>query len=267
MRFKIGLVSIPLFCALFTGCAKELTTSAPPPAQVTTGTGNWLISGYYQVGQSFPSYSFSGSLVNDNGQLNGVFHIDQPCFGSGATDVPYTGTVDAKNVVNITSAGVNGQQLTFTGLLSTDGSTITQGSFKINGGCSGSIVSGTFPEGPGIPATLETSANRLPSLTGSWSVPTSLTEQLSQSSTPDADGHYALTGTVTVQGYPCFTQGTLQPGSFVSGVTGQEIIKMNDGSVMQGTLGVSFNGQLSSSILGLSLHPGTVTGGKCDGTI
>jgi hypothetical protein len=267
MRIKVGLAAIPLFCALFAGCGGELTTSAPPAAEVTTGTGNWLISGFYQVGQSFAGYSFSGSLVNDSGQLNGVFHIDQPCFGSGATDVPYSGTVDAKNTVTITSVPVNGQVLTFKGLLAADGSTITQGSFKISGGCTGSIVSGTFPEGPGVPATLETSAYRLPSLTGLWIVPTSLSENLTQSSAPDAHGDYALTGTVSVQGSPCFTQGTLQPGSFVSGVSGQQIIKMNDGSVLQATLSVSYNGQLSSSILGLSLHPGSVSGGACDGPI
>ena len=267
MRIEVGLVAVSLLCALVAGCGGVVEVNAPPPPDVTAGTGNWLISGFYEVSQGFNPYSFSGSLVNENGHLNGVFHIDQPCFGSGAMDVPYTGTVDAKNVVNIRSAPVNSQVLTFTGLLSADGSTMTEGSFKIVGGCTGSIVSGTFDEGPGVPATLQTSAYRLPSLTGSWMMSSSLSEQLTQSSTPDASGHYALSGTVTVQGSPCFTQGTLQPGSFVSGVSGQEIVKMNDGSTLQGTLGVSFNGQLSSSILGLSLHPGSVKGGKCDGPI
>lgn len=112
---------------------------------------------------------------------------------------------------------------------------------------------------------LQTSAYRLPSLTGSWSMGSSLSEQLTQSSTPDADGDYALSGTVVVKGSACFAQGTLQPGSYVSGVSGREIVKMNDGSILQGMLNVSFNGQLSSSILGLSLHPATINGGKCDG--
>ena len=266
MRIRVALVVVSLFCVPFAGCGGVVQTTAPPPPDVTTGTGNWLISGFYQAGDGTAGYSFGGSLANDNGRLNGVFHIDQPCFGSGATDVPYTGIVDAKNVVNITSAAVNGEVLTFKGLLSSDGSTITEGSFKINGGCTGSIVSGVFDTGPGV-AMLQTNAYRLPSLTGTRSISTSLSEQLTQSSTPDTDGHYALSGTVTVHGSPCFTQGTLQPGSFVSGVSGEEIIKMNDGSVLQGTLSVSFNGQLSSSILGISLHPGSVTGGSCDGAI
>lgn len=266
MRTRFGLGAVSVLCVLFFGCGKELTTIAPPVADVATGTGNWLISGFHQVNNGIGAYSFGGSLVNINGQVNGVFHIDDPCFGSGATDVPYSGTVDAKNVINITSAGVNGQQLTFTGLLSADGSSIAQGSFKVVGACSGNIVSGTFDTGPGL-AMLQTTAYRLPSLTGAWSLSTSLSEQVTQSSTADANGDYALSGTVTVQGSPCFTQGTLQAGSFVSGVSGQEIVKMNDGSVLQGMLGVSFNGQLSSSILAINLHPGNVTGGKCDGPI
>lgn len=266
MRITIGLSFVSLFWVLLAGCGGVVETAAGPPPDVTIGTGNWLVSGYYQASpNNIDPYSFGGPLVNNNGQLSGVFHIDQACFGSGATDVPYTGTMDAKNIVNTTSAGVNGQQLTFTGLLSADGSTITQGSFKIVGGCSGTIVSGTFPpDGNGVQ---ETTAYRLPSLTGSWAMNFGLAEQLAQSATADANGNYALTGTVMVQGSPCFTQGTLQPGSYVSGVSGQEIIKMNDGSVIQGTLNVSFNGQISSSIFGVDLHPGTVTGGNCNGLI
>jgi len=137
MRIKGGLSALWLACALFMGCGRELTTTAGSPADVTTGTGNWLVSGFYQTGNNIAPYSFSGSLVNTNGQMSGVFHIDDACFGSGATDVPYTGTVDARNVVYIASAGVNAQQLTFKGLLAADGTAITQGSFKVLGGCTG----------------------------------------------------------------------------------------------------------------------------------
>jgi hypothetical protein len=267
MKILFGLATVPLIYVSITGCGGVVTTAALPPPDVNTGTGNWVISGYYEAEQSILPYSFGGSLVNNNGQISGVFHINQPCFGSGTTDVPYTGTLNSKNNLSITSTPVNGQTLTFAGVLSGNGSSITNGNFKITGGCTGSIVSGTFP--PNGNGVQETTAYRLPSLTGSWQDSASdtglrLAEQFTQAATPDERGDYALTGTVTVQGSPCFTKGTVESGSFVSGALGQLIIKMDDGSTLQTGIQISFNGQLSDSIFGFNLYQGSVTGGACD---
>lgn len=270
MKTRFGLAASPLICALLAGCGGALTTVAPPPADVTTGTGNWIISGLYMTGQAITPYSFGGSLANDNGQLSGVLHIDQPCFGSGATDVPYTGTVDAKNNVNIRSAAVAGQVLTFQGMLATDGSSITHGGFTITGGCTGNIVGGTIDEGPG--AVEYTTGFQVPALTGSWNAsavvsgPT-LSEEIVQSAIPDSHGDYSLTGTVMVQGSACFTKGTLQSGSYISGGFGQEVIQMNDGSMLRTTVNDPYAGPGSGSARLLSFSPGTITGGNCDGPV
>jgi hypothetical protein len=178
--------------------------------------------------------------------------------------------LDAKNNVSITSAAVNGQTLTFEGVLSADGSSINKGNFKITGGCTASLVSITGPDGPG--ASWQTTALRLTNIGGSWSSPKpfsgpALSEQVTQSASPDEHGNYALMGTVTVQGSSCFTQGMLQSGSFVSGLLGRQVIKMNDGSTLDATLTVSNNAELSNPIAGLELYPGSITGGACNGPV
>ncbi|HTV08517.1 MAG TPA: hypothetical protein VMD97_05695 [Candidatus Aquilonibacter sp.] len=237
---------------------------------MTTGTGNWIVSGLSQTTQAISPYSFGGSLINDNGQLSGVLHINQPCFGSGTTDVPYTGTVDAKNNLSIQSAPVAGQILTFHGVLAADGSSITNAGFTVTGGCTGSLTGGTVDEGPG--ALEVVTAFRIPALAGSWNTTTVvsgpiLSEEIMQSSTPDSHGDYALTGAVTVQGSACFTKGTLQPGSFLSGNLGQEVVLMNDGSVLRATFTDSYHGPSSAAVRALDLYTGTITGGACDGPV
>jgi len=246
--------------------------AGPPPAS-TLGTGNWIISGYYQSGASILPYSFGGSLVNDGGQVSGVFHVSSSCFGNGATDVPYTGTLDSKNTLYLMSSPVDGQVLTLLGTLSADGSSISDGIFKVTGGCSGSIVGGTIADGPG--ASFETVAYRVPSLTGSWTSSSwspvaggdefPLSEQLTQAAAADAHGDYVLTGTATVTGSNCFTQGTLEDGSFVSGGIGREIIRMNDGSTVEAAVTLDDGG--ANTRPRLLLNPGSVSGGNCNGPI
>jgi len=266
------LAALPVFlCVLVAGCGKDVFISLVPPTPATTGTGNWFFSGYYADGCcGIVPYYFGGSLINNGGQLSGVLHIDQSCFGSYATDVPYTGTLDGKNNLSITSSPISGQILTLQGTMSADASTLNGGTFSVARGCAGGILSGTFGSGP---FAEETQGIRVPGLTGTWtSSPTtggglgiSVTEQLTQSSTPDAHGDYALTGTMTVQGSPCFTKGTLQTTSFVSGEEGHELLLMDDGSTLDASLMVSFVANQTKPILGL--EQAVIAGGKCNGEL
>ena len=252
------------FTVVVTGCGKDLFTAATPPPPSTLGTGNWFITGFYPSGTEVASFSFGGSLINSGGQISGVFHISQSCFGNGSTDVPYIGTLDDKNTLSITSSSVNGETLAFLGTLSSDGSSISDGTITVRGSCTGAIM---ITPGSGE----EIEAIRVPSLTGSWG-PGSHTylvgfsEQLTQASTPDLHGDYALTGTVTVTGSACFTQGTLQDGSFVSGGLGRQIIRMNDGSTVEAAMNLYSNGPTSGRPM-LLLTSGTISGGNCNGTI
>jgi hypothetical protein len=270
----LSLLLCVLGCALVTGCGQDRFTANTE----TNGTGNWYISGYYATSNNAyfdAPYSFGGSLLNTSGNLTGVFHIDTSCFGNGATDIPYTGTIDIHNNLSITSEPVEGQVLTLQGKLSADNSTLSNGFFSIIGGCSGSILSVPTIDLSGF--YLRTIALRVPSLTGSWETPGTgtilpiglfLTERFTQSSTPDAHGDYALSGTVTAQGSPCFTHGTIQPGSFLSGNQGDEKILMDDGSTLNVPLALIYsqNGPNDQGTLSFfDLGPGTITGGNCNG--
>jgi len=270
--FKPIFTALPLLSLiLMAGCGPNLFTAATD----VSGTGNWFVAGSYNTPVvGIRLYLFGGSLTNVSGQISGTFHAYTSCFANGATDIPYTGTLDETHQLSVTSSPVNGQVLSLSGTLSPDGSVLNSASFSVIGGCSGNIVSGTFNEGPG--ALAQTQATRVGSLTRTWvtageSRP-SFTENLVQSTTPDTHGNYALTGTVTVQGSPCFTQGTLQASSFVSGTLGYERLLMNDGSVIEGQLdlgvsvvdgGSSLTNPLPTNSL---VFDAVVSGGQCNGS-
>ncbi len=270
---KTALIVLPLILStLFIGCGwggHLPTIPVTTTPSVTLGTGNWYFSGlYFLTPNNVVPYYIGGSLINNNGQLSGVFHINQSCFGNYETDIPYTGTLDSKYNLNIISSPIDGQVLTLHGLLSTNGLTLSEATFAITGGCSGNIVGIMGPDGPG--ATFDPTGVRLPILNGSWvTAPNAgyridITEQLAQSPAPDPHGDYALTGTISLTGAACFTQGTLQPASFISGYLGRQLILMNDGSVFDATLQVS--PPVNSLQPGLYLS-GQVTGGKCNGQL
>lgn len=251
--------------SLVSGCG---TIKAPLAIAfpATAASNNWGVQGVYRSGQGFYPYQFGGSLLKASGQLSGVFHVDSPCFSSGVTDVPVTGVVDANNHLSLHSSTIQDQFLTLEGVLSADGSMLTNVNFSVTGGCSGNTFSYTGPDGPG--AYISPTAVQIPSLSGTWvpvpgPFPLGVTEQLVQAAKPDVHGRFTLTGTVSVQGSPCFTHGTLEPGSYVSGFDGEQVILFDDGSTLNTPLQIAF---LTQSTLLLHMFPGSLTGGQCNGT-
>lgn len=115
-----------------------MVVTLQPPTPASTGTGNWIFNPVlFQNGQASYYYYFGGSLINTGGQVKGVLPINENCFGSYATDIPYTGTLDTNNRLSIISSKVDGQVLTLQGTLSSDASTLNNLTFSIKGGCSG----------------------------------------------------------------------------------------------------------------------------------
>ena len=266
--YRFPLAALVL-CALLTSCGKD-SVIPDDRSPLSTASGNWSLYGQYTASPGSPTTDgellFGGSLLQANTQISGIFHIETPCFGNGATDVPYTGTL-INNTINITSSPVAGQTLTLQGTLSQNDTVLFTAAFEITGGCTGNLYSPalTFT----VHSYLDQKGVRIPSLTGSWTTTfneagPALTGQLTQSPTPDAHGDFALTGTVTVSGSPCFTTGTLQPNSFVSGTLGQQIILLNDGSTLTAAMGLETQPTLAKPSLGLT---GTITGGNCDGPV
>jgi hypothetical protein len=263
------LAALPVvLCTLLTSCSNYAIPDVPTIP--ITSTGNWFLYGQYTPAPGSPfksgEISFGGSLIQTDTEVSGVLHINSPCFGNNTTDIPYTGTL-INNHLSFTSSPVAGQILTLQGTLSQNDSVLSTAFFEITGGCTVSLYSPelTFT----VNANLNQKGSRIPSLTGSWTTTNdvsgpSLTEQLTQSTTADIHGDFALSGTVMVTGSPCFTTGTLQPTSFISGYLGEQVILMNDGSTLTATLVANPNANNGKA---LSLYPGTITGGNCNGPI
>jgi hypothetical protein len=261
------LVALPLvFCTLLAGCGSDSFIPA------STITGNWYV--YNVAFTQNPAFigagGIGGPITQIGNMLSATFHIDNPCFGNGLTTIPLTGSINLQtDNFTLESPSSNGETVFLQGTFSFTRNTFNNGYFSISGSCTGDLVSQT---GDDKGAILNPRGQRIPSLSGKWTPNANdfsslntlnMVEQLTQSPTPDIHGDFAVTGTVTVTGSPCFTIGTLQPASFVSGSIGQQIIIMNDGSTLTSPMQVSAEAPPNGTYL--SLYPGTITGGNCNG--
>jgi len=255
LRFPLAAL---VLCTVLTSCGKN---SAIP---LSTLTGNWFIFNvsFEQNPAFIGTGGIGGPITQTGNNLSATLHIDSPCFGNGQTPIQLTGSVNpATNHFTLNSLSANAETLFIEGTFSAARNSFSNGYFSISGSCSGELVSLT---GDDKGAIQNPRGVKIPSLSGSWSpVPNepstlNLTERLAQSPTPDIDGNFALTGTVTVTGSPCFTTGILQSTSFISGTVGQQVILLNDGSTLTATLNAGTV---------LSLYPGAVSGGNCNGPV
>jgi hypothetical protein len=261
MRPLVSLLALAL-CGLLSSCGAD---SFLP---LGTVTGNWQIYNVYfaQGGGVVTTPIIGGPITQVGNTLSASLHIDIACFGNGQTAIPLTGSINPDNAqFTLTSPSVGGEIVLLKGTFAPSRNTFDRGYLSINGDCTGYLVSQTGDDGGAItnPRGLQ-----IPSLSGSWAFAESfpgptLSEQLTQSPTPDSQGRFTLTGTASVSGSPCFTTGTLQPGSYVTGTLGQQIILLNDGSTFSSPIMIYLSG--GSPKPTLQLYPGTITGGNCNG--
>jgi hypothetical protein len=264
MRPLRFLLAALVLCPLLTSCGAD--KSIP----LTTLTGNWFIYNinFPRTAQLIPFDTMGGPITQTGNNLTATFHIQSACFGNGQTPIPLTGSVNPENNhFTLNSTSVNGETIAVQETFSATKDTFLGTSLTLSGSCTGYLVSETGDEKGAI---LNPHGQKLPSLTGTWAFvqalpgPT-LSEQLTQSPTPDVHGDFALSGTVNVNGSPCFTTGVLQSTSFISGSVGQQAILMNDGSVLSAT--IQFFAEEPPYGNSLNLQPGTITGGNCNGPI
>jgi hypothetical protein len=185
-------------------------------------SGNWSFSGTFAVGPYASTFLTAGAALSSSGeQVSGILHLLRSQCLPGLRRGPYiqyanftvTGTLDTSNNFSLHASSAAGSSLSANGIVSSDGSSISLGSFSIHEVCGSTYdSSGTSFQG-----------NRMASITGSWSgavtfdkiigygttVPTiTAIEQLTQSDTPDSNGFFPVTGTLIVQGSDCMNQAT-----------------------------------------------------------
>jgi hypothetical protein len=146
---------------------------------------------------------FTGALQSNGSTVSGVFRtLSSTPFGGNCpsitTDLAVTGTLDASNNLSL-NIPISGGTATITAILPQDTQTFTTGSFQIIGGTCSMPATNMFitqfaPVTGTYTGTLAT--------TYGTAISATVTAALVQSTTPNADGQFPLTGTVTIQG-PC----------------------------------------------------------------
>jgi hypothetical protein len=273
-----------LLTLILAGCASQpqktastsatTTSAAPVPADVT---GNWAFnvqlpsvpvppSGPITLPTN-PVEGVSGSLTSTNGSVTGILHarpLALPNCVSSSTDLPTTGTVDASGNLILTTAlaggtaTINANVVTLGTTTFPNGLTRTgpfyAGTYQVVGGsCAQPSIALTIYSVPNVSGTytgtmmqiLFPSANPpLASIT--------VAAVLTQAATPNADGEYPLSGTITATG-DCnttvnFTQGLVIGDSLSTNDLPASPIVLSP----SGPLGL---GTLSGSIVPASTKP------------
>lgn len=256
-------VSLAGSILLVLGCGGDvrypiLASSIPPVSGPVTG--NWQLNISTTSG-STPFTYLSGSITQELTQPSGsttVVSILQAgnvgsCF-QGLTTLPLIGYRSA-DIISVTSLPIAGQYLTLS--LTSDGSgDALNGSFSISGACAGSVKGNL-------------SGFKVPDLTGNYSgfwnsgsfSPGIMLSTL-QNNFSDGLGFFHLSGVATFSGVSCFSTGTIQSISTISGQEVSVLISTNE----IGSSTVTLSGSLDQTGNVLSLTTIKVLSGNCAST-
>jgi len=224
-------VPVLLLAGFFLGCGGLRTGPAPTVTSVQTGgssssavTGNWEFDLEPSAGAAgLPLYKLTGALsaLSSGSAIVGVLRAastsaESACVLTNSGIVAVTGTIDSSNNVTLTGP-LGGGTLSIFGSYSSGLSEIF-GNLNIAGGSC--ALAPTAMQG-----------DQIADLTGTWvgtmqnvsntSAPTSAaTATFSQSGSPNADGSFSLSGTISLSG-ACtgtysFPNGTIAGASFSS---------------------------------------------------
>jgi len=196
---------IPL--ALFIGCGVNPAPSAPGSSALNL-TGDWvvLVPSIPQVPPSLPSplSDFMGALQSSGSNITGTFRAISTTFPqcvSPTQNLPVSGTIDSTNKVILTIP-IAGGTATITATITTPQS-YTSGTWQIVGGAC-AMPPTTIDMAEFAPATgTYTGTLNIQNPTTHLPVPgtaTAVTATLVQSPTPNADGQFPLSGTMTASG-------------------------------------------------------------------
>jgi hypothetical protein len=176
-------------------------------------SGNWDLaltpSKGGNAGETASGSIAQGTMAYTDGDFTtSVLLVNASCFATTPV-VPLQGFVNPSGTsLSLDSFIVNGQFLSFTTTVSNSGSTL-QGSYTVSGGCAdgekGSI------KGTRISTVV---GSYVGSLTGGTA--RSIQAALNQSTQPNGDGNFLLSGKATFTGFSCFSSGSIvMPGSGV----------------------------------------------------
>jgi hypothetical protein len=216
---------LPSLCLCFalTACSSTPTTPSTPPTPPTPSyvdvTGNWHFSLASPPTSFKPVSSLSGSLSSSGSVVTGILHANPFAFPfcvEAATDLAVTGTLDTSGNLTLNFPIAGGTGTIVTPMYSL-GAYSLGATYQVAGGaCAQASVGLDIASNvPNISGTYSGTMIQQPS----GSLRSTVTVVLNQSTTPNSDGLYPLSGTVTSTG-DCNSTLTFSQG-LVTGDTAQ----------------------------------------------
>lgn len=248
-RSTVVLVSVlsGLGFSLLAGCGMANT-----PIQVGTSlSGNWAFtsgtsSAVLNLGFTQGAYETVSAVA----RLNGASCV------SPTTNILLTGSVGGDNQMMLVSSPFNGTTLTLQGQVTGDGKGIGAASWSFAGGNCGTLgkAAVTATDYSEIDGTytgnfIDVSGNQL-----------AVSALLEQTTQPDLNGQFSLSGTATFPGNNCFVQ---QPSVTTSLVTGNSLSMTYTDPGSSTTL--TAVGTFNSAATQLTITNWAITGGACNG--
>ena len=239
------------------GCGSSTSTTNPGGNSPALNGSYSFIAGSRNAGTNI--FTFGGPIQTDaSGHVTANFGVTSvgstnTCFPAGSAG-SFTGTLGPQGQLALTSVAINGQTISVSGTISTDGNNLFIGkpSYTITGGClggdNGSLFVSSLLTGPFTGSFLATGG--LIGVTVTFGPP----------GLPNADTSFPLTGTATftnTAGCGGFTTATLTSGAepgFLAAFTMATNLAGNT---------ISFTGGGDSQGFGGSF---AITGGPCDGS-
>lgn len=232
---------------LLSGCGVK-----NPPLQVGSSlAGNWSFApanSTMALNLGFTQGSYE--TVSAVARLSGA-----SCL-SPTTDIILSGSVTPTNEVTLVSAPVNGSVLTLKGQVAEDGDGMAGATWSFTGGNCGSLGRAN------VAATdyAEIAGNYQGTFTDTAGDRIPVKAFLQQTTLPNGDGQFNLTGTATFPSNTCFVQ---QPTVTESVVTGPNLsmtyVDPGSGAVLTAA------GTFNSTATQLTITNWSIQGGACDG--
>ncbi|HEX4038215.1 MAG TPA: hypothetical protein VHX37_09160 [Acidobacteriaceae bacterium] len=247
-RFLAGATG--LLFLLATGCGSLQSNAANGVGTALSGNWAFIPATNNAVSLNLGFTQGAYETVSAVARLNGV-----SCVGS-STNIQLTGSVNGSNQMTLISSPFSGTILTLKGAVAVNGSAIGNATWSFTGGSCASLgtasvnatnystIGGTFTGN-----FLDGSGNQLP-----------VSAFLQQTTQPDSNGQFSLSGTASFPTNTCFVQ---QPALTSSLVTGSNLsMTYTDpagGAVLTAT------GTFNSAATQLTIANWTIAGGACDG--
>jgi hypothetical protein len=257
---------IPLAAIL--GCGVTPTPSTPS-SSVLNLTGDWVVlappNPLTPLALPTPVADFMGALQSSGSTITGTFRAISPAFPqcvSFTQDLPVSGTIGSSNKATLTIP-IAGGTATITATITTPQS-YTNGTWQIVGGaCAMPLTAIEMAEFAPATGTYTGTLNVL-DLTTNLPVPgtaTAVTATLVQATTPNADGQFPLSGTITASG-GCtvtfsITNEVVAGGLFMQVPPGSSTVNMVGGILPTGT--PLLGGFSAFSACGSQVYTGTLT--------